>query len=68
MFGFDTAATYYEQHPVWVNSLLSGGVLMAIIGYFVARMKGNGCWGCGLGCLLGPVGIIIAALLPDRRI
>jgi hypothetical protein len=58
---------YCSDHP-WVPLAFGGGgLLMALIGYFVAGTKGNGCWGCGLGCLLGPIGVIIAMLIPDRR-
>lgn len=58
---------YYGEHP-WIPWVFGGGgLLMGIIGYFAAGTKGNGCWGCGLGCLLGPVGVIIAMLIPDRR-
>jgi hypothetical protein len=49
----------------WAGGLATGGLIFAIIGYFVAGTKGNGCWGCGLGCLLGPIGILIAVLIPD---
>jgi hypothetical protein len=58
------ADTFVQQYGAYFTA---GGLLMAIIGYFVAATKGNGCWGCGLGCLLGPIGIIIALLIPPRR-
>ena len=45
----------------------TGSVLFGILGYFLAGTKGNGCWGCGLGCLLGPFGVLIAMLLPNQR-
>jgi hypothetical protein len=52
----------------WVGSgLVGGGILWAILGYFLAGTKGNGCWGCGLGCLLGPIGLLIAMLIPPSR-
>ena len=51
----------------WVGVLIGGGLLWAIIGYLVASTKGNGCWGCSLGCLLGPLGILIAMLIPAAR-
>jgi hypothetical protein len=51
----------------FIALMTTGGLLMAIIGYFVGNTKGNGCWGGGLGCLLGPIGIIIALLMPDNR-
>lgn len=53
-------------HTEWGTILVSGGLVMAIIGYFVANTKGNGWWGCGLGCLLGPLGILIAMLIPKN--
>lgn len=54
-----------EAH--WIQLLLGGGILMAILGFFVANTKGNGCWGCCLGFFLGPIGILIAMLIPERR-
>jgi hypothetical protein len=56
-----------SQYYMWGSVLTGGGILMAILGYFLARTKGNGCWGCGLGCLLGPLGILIAMLIPESR-
>ena len=53
-------------HTEWGTILVSGGLVMGIIGFFVANTKGNGCWGCGLGCLLGPLGILIAMLIPKN--
>jgi hypothetical protein len=50
----------------WAAIITSGGLLMALIGYFVGATKGNGCWGCGLGCVLGPIGILIAVLMPKN--
>jgi len=55
------------EYQHWAAILVSGGLIMAIIGFFVASTKGNGCWGCILGFLLGPIGIIIAMLIPGRR-
>lgn len=57
----------YDVANHWLGLMLGGGILWAILGYFLAGSKGNGCWGCGLGCLLGPFGILIAMLLPDQR-
>jgi hypothetical protein len=51
----------------WIGVLIGGNILWAIVGYFVAATKGNECWGCGLGCLLGPLGILIAILIPQAR-
>jgi hypothetical protein len=42
------------------------GLLMALIGYFVGATNGNGCWGCGPGRILGPIGILIAVLMPKN--
>ena len=47
-------------------ALTTGGIIMAILGFFIGNTKGNGCWGCGLGCLLGPIGIIITLLIPKN--
>lgn len=56
-----------SQYYMWGSWLVGGGILWAILGFFLARTKGNGAWGCGLGCLLGPLGILIAMLIPDAR-
>ena len=53
-------------HTEWGAVLVGGGLLMAILGFFIGNTKGNGCWGCGLGFILGPLGIIIAILMPRR--
>ena len=50
----------------WAGVITGGGLLFAILGFLVANTKGNGCWGCGLGCLLGPLGILIAMLIPKN--
>lgn len=50
----------------WGTILVSGGLLMAVIGFFVGKTKGNGCWGLGLGCILGPIGILISMLIPKN--
>lgn len=52
--------------PYGWAALTAGGLLMGILGYFVGAAKGNACWGCGLGCILGPLGILIAVLLPKN--
>lgn len=58
---------HYVFPNYWLGVLLGGGVLWAILGYFLGETKGNGCWGCGLGCILGPFGILITMLIPDQR-
>jgi hypothetical protein len=62
---------YGQVFPHYWWGILGGGgglfLLCGILGYFLAGTKGNGCWGCGLGCLLGPIGLIIALLIPDQR-
>lgn len=52
---------------VHLGWLASGSLLFGIIGYFVAGTKGNSCFGCLLGLILGPIGILIAVLLPRNR-
>ena len=44
-----------------------GGLLWAIIAYFIGEQKGNGCLGCLLGFILGPFGILITALIGRNR-
>ncbi|MCH7471866.1 hypothetical protein IIA79_02820 [bacterium] len=57
----------YHVADSWLGVFIGGGILWAILGYFLAGTKGNGCWGCGLGCLLGPLGILLAMLIPASR-
>jgi len=57
----------YDVPNYWLGILLGGNVVWAIIGYFLAGTKNNGCWGCGLGCILGPFGLLISMLIPDQR-
>ncbi len=40
-------------------------VACGFLGYFVGKAKGNEGFGALLGTILGPLGILIAALLPD---
>jgi len=54
------------ENTEWGAVLLSGGLLMAVLGFFIGGTKVNGCWGCGLVCLLGPIGIIITLLMPKN--
>lgn len=50
----------------WPVGLATGSLLFGILGYFLAGTKGNGCWGCLLGLILGPIGLLIAMLIPRR--
>lgn len=52
-----------NQYNHWYPLIISGSLLCAIIGWLVGNSKRQGCLGCTLGCLLGPLGILIAALL-----
>jgi hypothetical protein len=52
---------------VWLGVLCGGGVLWAILGLIFAGRNGNGCWGCFLGAILGPVGLLISLLIPPAR-
>ena len=47
--------------------LFTGSLLMGILAYFVGEKQGNGCLGCILGLILGPVGLIITALMGRGR-
>jgi len=40
---------------------------MATLGYFCGRTRGHGAMGAVLGVILGPIGIVIAMLLPPPR-
>lgn len=53
--------------PSHIGWIASGSLLFGILGYFIAGTKGNGCWGCILGLLLGPLGLLIAILIPRNR-
>jgi hypothetical protein len=56
-------AAYVSYWP-W---FFSGGLLFALISWFVGNTKGHGCLGCILGGLLGPFGLLITALLGPRN-
>lgn len=45
----------------------AGGILWGIIGLLIASTKGRSGWGCCLGCLLGPFGLLLAMLMPRER-
>jgi hypothetical protein len=57
---------YGMPGSVWAV-LVSGGILWAILGLIFAGRNGNGCWGCLLGAILGPVGLVISLLIPPSR-
>jgi hypothetical protein len=42
-------------------------LLLGLLGAVVGRMRRHGVAGFWLGFLLGPIGIVVAALLPDDR-
>ena len=44
----------------------TGGLICAIIGFFLGARNNASCWGCILGLLLGPIGLIITVLIPRR--
>jgi hypothetical protein len=52
----------------WVFGLLAGALVCGILGMVVASGKGNGGMGFVLGLLLGPLGILIAVLLPRKDV
>jgi hypothetical protein len=51
----------------WLAILVGGNILWAILGLIFAGRNGNGCWGCLLGALIGPLGLIISLLIPPTR-
>jgi hypothetical protein len=57
---------YGVPDHVWAV-LTTGSVLFAILGLIFAGRNGNGCWGCFLGGILGPLGLIISLLIPPSR-
>ena len=44
-----------------------GSILWGIIGLIIASTKGRSGWGCCLGCLLGPFGLLLTMLMPEDR-
>ena len=63
----DLTPALLEYNQSWLPWIFGGGLLWAIIAYFVGETKGNGCLGCILGFVLGPFGILITALLGRNR-
>jgi len=51
----------------WYPLIISGSLLFALLGWLIGRMNNQGCLGCALGCLLGPLGLLITALLGRDR-
>lgn len=62
----DAFADLGARYPHWPYWFFGGGLLWALISYFVGNTKGQGCQGCLLGALLGPFGLLITALLGRR--
>lgn len=51
-----------------MEALLFGAAIAALVGVLIADSKGRGkLEGCSLGCLLGPIGWLIEALLPSKE-
>ncbi|MDQ3023004.1 MAG: hypothetical protein M3R04_01270 [bacterium] len=46
---------------------VGGSLLWGIIGLLVASSRGRSGWGCCLGCLLGPLGLVITLLMPKEK-
>ena len=46
---------------------LGSWAVMAVIGYFIGNVKGNGAAGVVLGLVLGPIGWLIALCFSDSR-
>lgn len=51
----------------WYPLIISGSLLFALLGWLIGRMHNQGCLGCALGCFLGPLGLLITALLGRDR-
>ena len=51
----------------WVVWFTTGGILWGILGLIIASTKGRSGWGCCLGCLLGPFGLLLTMLMPEDR-
>lgn len=52
---------------LFVLLLLVGMAVCGFLGYAVGETRNQGGLGCCLGLLLGPLGILIAALLPKQE-
>jgi hypothetical protein len=48
----------------WLAIAVGGNILWAILGLIFAGRNGNGCWGCLLGAIIGPLGLLISLLIP----
>jgi hypothetical protein len=59
----DSFADLNARYPHWHFWFFGGGLIWALISYFVGNTKGHGCLGCFLGAILGPFGLLITALL-----
>jgi len=51
----------------WIFGILSALMICGAIGWFIGDGRGRGGWGFWLGCLFGPVGIIIVLLMGERK-
>ncbi len=56
------------QHQAFVTNILVGWIVVAIVcglfGGVIGRQKGQGSLGFWLGFFLGPIGVLVAVLLP----
>ncbi len=51
---------------LFLFGLILGAAICGAIGYTIGQSRGRGPDGLGLGLFLGPIGCIIAALLPEK--
>jgi hypothetical protein len=56
----------FRENEFW-PWFFGGGILWGIIGLIIASTKGRSGWGCCLGCLLGPFGLLLTMLMPEDR-
>lgn len=54
------------MEPVFIFQVLGGALVCAVIGMIAAGTKGNGLAGFAWGFLLGPLGILIAIIIPEN--
>lgn len=55
------------EMDVFVLLFVVGGVVCGFLGYLVGNTRNQGGLGFALGLLLGPLGILVAALLPRNE-
>jgi hypothetical protein len=60
-------ANYRKEEAMTIGTALVIWIVCAVVGALIAEHRGGKAWaGAGLGLILGPLGVLIVAVIPQR--